>query len=114
MMVDLEHRQTSICEMTKVQRGAVIRAWADAIGASEAFEQMGRVGKVTSVDEINSLLALSDWPSADSTPMELAWLSIPVPDSKGNYIESYTRRIIETPAPMHRGFIAYWPHRQAT
>ena len=90
MIADLEHRQTSIREMTKVQRRAVIRALADGIGVSNVFEQMGRTGKVVGIGEINSLLTLSDWPSADSTPMELAWLSIPVPDSKDLTFDGYS------------------------
>ena len=90
MIADLEHRQTSICEMTKAQRGAVIQALADAIGVSNVFEQMGRKGEVVGIDEINSLLILSDWPSADSTPMELAWLSIPLPDSKDLTFNGYS------------------------
>jgi len=84
------HLQTSIHEMTKAQREAAIRAFADAIGASDVLEQMGRTGEVVGVDDINSLLALSNWPSAESTPMELAWLSAPLQSSGDPEIDGYS------------------------
>ena len=76
--------------MTKTQCGVVIRALADAIGVSDVFEQMGQTGKVVSLDEVNSLLTLSDWPSADSTPVELAWLSIPLQGSRDPKLDGYS------------------------
>lgn len=90
MMANLEHRQTSIREMTKVQRGVVIRALADAIGVSDVFEQMGQTGRVFDIDEVNSLLTLSNWPSANSTPMELAWLSVPLQGSGNPQFDGYS------------------------
>ena len=84
------HLQTSIREMTKAQRGAAIRALTDAIGASDVFEQMGRAGEVVGVDDINNLLTLSDWPSADSTSMELAWLSAPLQGSSNPKFDGYS------------------------
>ena len=63
---------------------------AGAIGASDVFEQMGRAGGVVSKDEVNSLLTLSDWPSADSTPMELAWLSAPLQGSGDPNLDGYS------------------------
>ena len=90
MMANLEHHQTSIREMTKAQRGVVIRALADAIGVSDVFEQMGQTGRVSDIDEVNSLLTLSNWPSANSTATELAWLSVSLPSSRDLTFDGYS------------------------
>ena len=67
-----DRHQTSIRELDPSARNAVIRVFAAAIGASNAFAKAGTSGAVLAPETLAELLALHEWPSSETTTIELA------------------------------------------
>ena len=79
--MDITHdrHESSIRELDRNARNAVIRVFATAIGASGTFAKAGVSGEVVDPETFSELLALREWPSPETTTIELAYLSQPIP-----------------------------------
>ncbi len=82
--------ESSIRELDPNARNAVIRVFATAIGASNAFAKAGVSGSVLDPETFTELLALREWPSAKTTTIELAYLSQPIPSDVARELDGYS------------------------
>ena len=82
--------ETSIRELDPNVRSMVIRVFATAIGASSAFAKAGVSGGVLDLETFSELLALREWPSPETTTIELAYLSQPIPGDEVRELDGYS------------------------
>ena len=82
--------ETSIHDLDQNARNAVIHIFATAIGASSAFAKAGVSGEVLDTETLAELLALRKWPSAETTAIELAWLSQPITSDEVQELDGYS------------------------
>ena len=85
-----DRHELSIRELDSNSRNAVIRVFATAIGASSAFAEGGVSGAVLDLETFSELLALREWPSAETTTIELAYLSQPIPGDEVRELDGYS------------------------
>jgi len=85
-----DRQESSIRELNPDALNAVIRVFATAIGASDAFEQAGVSGSVLDIETFSELLALREWPSAKTTTIELAYLSQPILGDEVRELDGYS------------------------
>lgn len=90
-MKSLDERQEwSIRELDPTTRSAVIRVFAEAIGAASTLAEAGVAGEVVSLEAFRELLGLREWPSAEATMIELAYLSRPIPGDEVGELDGYS------------------------
>ena len=82
--------ELSISELDSNSRNEVIRVFATAIGVSSTFAEAGVSGAVVDPETFSELLALSEWPSAETTPIELAYFSQPIPGDVVRELDGYS------------------------
>ena len=85
-----DRHESSIRELDPNARNAVIRVFATAIGASSTFAKAGVSGAVLDAETFWELLALREWPSAETTTIELAYLSQPIPGDEVRELDGYS------------------------
>ena len=85
-----DRHESSIRELESNSRNAVIRVFATAIGASSTFAEAGVSGAVLDLETFSELLALREWPSAETTTIELAYLSQPIPGDEVRELDGYS------------------------
>ena len=90
--MDITHdrHESSIRELDRNARNAVIRVFATAIGASGTFAKAGVSGEVVDPETFSELLALREWPSSETTTIELAYLSQPIPGDEVRELDGYS------------------------
>ena len=85
-----DRHELAISELDSNSRNEVIRVFATAIGVSSTFAEAGVSGAVVDTETFLELLALREWPSAETTPIELAYLSQPIPGDEVRELDGYS------------------------
>ena len=85
----MNQHDRSIRDLTPDERAFVMRTLTDVVGAAPTFRRFGRSGDVRSVEAIEDLLSLPQWPAPDRTPIELAWLSKPLENPTYGRLKGY-------------------------
>lgn len=80
----------TIRDLSRAERDLVIRTFAHAIGAASALEKARASKSVMAPEDFVALLSLTEWPPTETTAIELAWLSKPIPEGECQELNGYS------------------------
>lgn len=86
----MTHRGRTIRDLSRAERDLVIRTFAHAIGAASDWEKARASRAIVTPEDFVTQLSLKEWLSTETTAIELAWLSEPIPESEHQELNGYS------------------------
>ena len=77
-------------ELTKVEKQSVITAFAEAVDINSRLRDMGDSKEWTGYSTVLQALNVPNWPDSNSSPIEFAWCSAPLDQSKCPRLKTYS------------------------